>query len=123
MKDCDSRRSWIGGEGISSRDKYRSRRRENMGNHKKICHIREPQQLYGVVHRSQASQGTYVCMIQCRKVCMYMGDNEDRDIQVLRSESTRSYNQGGDSRIAGVIYSFLNFSMGHFPRFGRPCKL
>jgi hypothetical protein len=33
-KDFYSRRSWIGGEGISSRDQYRSGTRENRGNRK-----------------------------------------------------------------------------------------
>jgi hypothetical protein len=36
MKDCDSRRSQIGGEGISSRDQYRLGRREDGGNRNEI---------------------------------------------------------------------------------------
>jgi hypothetical protein len=96
-KDFFSRRSWIGGEGISSRDQYRSGRRENRGNHKWVStdwsHNNRVMS-YGVFVQSLC---VHVHGFQWRKH-VYMGFLKERHVH-LRKVKVWGRTTGGVARV------------------------
>jgi hypothetical protein len=74
MKDCDSR-SWIGGEGLPSRDQVKEKREQRQcrwvsvrGSHKKVC----------VVQNFSIHIFVHVHGFQWRQSCMYVGLLKER---------------------------------------------
>jgi hypothetical protein len=114
-KDLCLRKSWIGGEGISSRDQYRSGRRENRHSGKWVS-----------ADWSRSSKITSYGVCRTVFVHVYTSSSEDkhvytgllkeRRVHLGKRESLGSYNRLGVARVCRCCLKFLYFSVGHFPQ-------
>jgi hypothetical protein len=113
MKDYDSRRYQIGEDRISSRDQYRSGRRENKGNHKWVsvdwsCNNRvTPYRVFHIVfvHVYVGFIGDICIYVRLlKKICVHLG----------KHEILGSYSGLGVTRVCRCCLKFYVFFCGPF---------
>jgi hypothetical protein len=112
-KDCDSRRSWIGGEGIPSRDQVKVKRKH-----------RKPQVSFCRVNPQERVANYEVCHTILEVVyaghngdkCTYVGLLKERCVHL---EKHANIGHKEDQTLSGLcVVVFL--SLGHYPYYGSP---
>jgi hypothetical protein len=102
MKDCDSRRSWIGGEGLPSKDQVkekREQRKSQVGFHR--AKPQERVESYGVCHT--ILEVVYVDFNGYRRV--YVGLLKKRHIHLEKYVKSRLYNRADFARFVSSCIS------------------
>jgi hypothetical protein len=112
-KDLCLRKFWIGGEGISSRDQYRSGRRENKHSGKWVSADWSRNSRitsYGVCR----TVFVHVYTSSSEDKHVYTGLLKERCVHLGKRESLGSYNRLGVSRVCRCCLKFFVFLCGTF---------
>jgi hypothetical protein len=113
MKDCDSR-SWIGGEGLPSRDQVKEKREQRQrkwvsvrGSHRKVlCHMKFFVQYFSI----------HVCGFQWRQSCTYVGLLKESHVHLEKHAVLVRTTGQTLPGLSAVVF----LSVGHYPYYGSP---